>query len=73
MAIYTHRGIDFEWQGGLFVYRVGMFTPLPLKLNNGSPSWRLARNIWLSVKQLKIIISEKNKNEKKRITREKSF
>jgi len=56
MAIYTHRGIDFEWQGGLFVYRVGIFTPLPLKLNNGSPSWRLARNIWLSVKQLKIII-----------------
>ena len=53
MAIYTHRGIKFEWQGGLFIYLEGRFTPLPLKLNNGSPGWRLNRKVWLSVKQLK--------------------
>jgi hypothetical protein len=45
MNKYTHRGIEFEWAGGLNIYLPNSFKPLKLQLNNGSPSWRLNRKI----------------------------
>ena len=53
---YTHKGIEFQWGGKLNVYLNNSFIPLKLQLNNGSPSWRLNRNTWLSVNQLKGIL-----------------
>lgn len=58
MNKYTHKGIEFEWAGGLNIYLPNSFKPLKLQLNNGSPSWRLNRKIWLSVKQFKKIKNE---------------
>lgn len=55
---YTHKNIKFQWGGGLNVYVNNDFIPLKLKLNNNSPSWRLSRNVWLSIRQLKTLISE---------------
>lgn len=54
--IYTHKGIGFEWGGGLTVFLKGELMPLKLTLNNYSPGWRLSRYVWLSVRQLKKII-----------------
>ena len=62
MKTYTHKGISFQWDGGLTIFLDKQFKPLRLQLNNGSPSWRLNRNTWLSVKQLKGIIKQQNKN-----------
>lgn len=56
--LYTHNGCDFQWIGGLNVCLPNKFVPLKLKLNNGSPSWRLNRKVWLSVKQLKVLIKK---------------
>lgn len=53
---YTHRGLEFEWWGGLNISKPNKIMPLKLVFNNGSLSWRLNRNTWLSVKQLKNII-----------------
>jgi len=57
---YTHKGIDFQWAGGLNIYRKQDLLPMKLQLNNGSPSFRLNRNTWLSVKQLKSLIKRPN-------------
>jgi hypothetical protein len=55
---YTHKNIPFEWWGGLTISLPDSFMPLKLTLNNNSPSWRLNRRTWLSVKQLKSIIHD---------------
>lgn len=56
MKRYTHKNIQFIWGGGLNVFLPKSLIPLKLRLNNNSPSWRLDRLTWLSVKQLKKII-----------------
>ena len=56
MKIYTHKNVEFCWWGGLNVSLKDELRFLKLTLNNGSPSWRLNRNTWLSVKQLKNIL-----------------
>lgn len=53
---YTHKGVEFQWCGGLNIYKPGELFPIRLQLNNNSPSWRLKRNAWLSVKQFKYIL-----------------
>ena len=58
MKSYTHKNVKFEYGGGLNVFLPNKFLPLKLQLNNYSPSWRLNRNTWLSVKQLKEIIKQ---------------
>lgn len=56
MVRYTHKNIEFNWWGKLIISKPNSFVPLKLTMNNGSLSWRLNRNTWLSVKQLKDII-----------------
>ena len=55
---YTHKNIEFDWWGKLTISKPKSFIPIKLTLNNGSLSWRLDRETWLSVKQLKIITTE---------------
>lgn len=54
--IYTHKEIKFEWIGGLAIYFPNKLLPIKMQINNGILSWRLTRNVWLSVNQFKKII-----------------
>ena len=55
---YTHKGICFERTKGLDIYLPNRLYPLKRQINNGILSWRLNRNTWLSINQLKKIINE---------------
>jgi hypothetical protein len=58
MKTYHHRGIEFRHGGGLYIY-TQKFLPLKKQLNNGVLSWKLNRNTWLSINQLREIIKNK--------------
>lgn len=56
------RGVDFYKGEGLTIYKneTDLF-PLKLMLNNTSLSWRIERDVWLSVKRLREIITNYSK------------
>lgn len=55
MKIYTHKGVEFSYGGGLNIYVEGSFLPLPVKQCNGVLYWQFPGKVRMSINQFKKI------------------